>query len=318
MLNLNGFLMNIIIFSGGVGGARFLYGLKHANTKQDYECTVISNTGDDFYWYGLKICPDIDTVIYHLTEQAGKFGWGIIDDTFNILSNLSVAKLDDWFKIGDKDLVTHLMRSSYLKEGKTLSELTALIAKHYDFPYQILPVTDDECPTFITTANDDIVSFQEYFAKRQFQDEVKSILFPHNEVAKPAPGVIEAIQSADLIVFPPSNPFLSIEPMLKIPSIKNAIIKSHANKIAISPLINGKAVKGPLSKILIELGFQDNVLSIADYYKDLVDTIFIDSSDGQYIEQINNLGITAEVANILMIDKNLSPQYTSEILNRII
>ena len=310
--------MKIVIFSGGVGAARFLYGMKHANLSNNTDITIISNTGDDFDWYGLRVCPDIDTVIYHLTEQSGKFGWGIQDDTFDLLDNLSLAKLEDWFHIGDKDLITHLMRNQILNSGKSLSEATNSLVQFYNCPYKILPMSNEECPTTITTINNEKLSFQEYFAKRKYKDQVKKINYPNNSQVEAAPGAIEAINAADIIFFPPSNPLLSIEPILQISSMKQAIIESSAKKIAISPIINEKSIKGPLSKILSELGLQNNIQGIANYYADIADIFFIDEADTDNLHLLNDINLHVEVANILLVDKKLSPKYTREILNRII
>jgi len=310
--------MKIVIFSGGVGAARFLYGMKHANLSNNIDVTIISNTGDDFDWYGLRVCPDIDTVIYHLTEQSGKFGWGIKDDTFNLLNKLSEAKLEDWFHIGDKDLITHLMRNQILNSGKSLSEATDYLVQFYGCSYKILPMSNQECPTTITTTSDETLSFQEYFAKRKYKDQVKAINYPNNHLVEPAPGVIQSIDAADIIFFPPSNPLLSIEPILQISSIKKAIIKSSSKKIAISPIINGKSIKGPLSKILSELGIENNIRGIGNYYANIADKFFIDESDKEDLNLLNDVDLQPEVANILLVDKKLSPKYTREILNRII
>jgi LPPG:FO 2-phospho-L-lactate transferase len=310
--------MNIVIFSGGVGGARFLYGLKDYKGIAQINCTVISNVGDDFFWNGLKICPDIDTVIYHLTDQSGKFGWGIKDDSFEVLSNIKFLGLDSWFKIGDKDLSTHLYRTKLLAEGKTLSDVTQSISDLYGCSFKIIPITNEECPTTIININDEQITFQEYFAKRQFQDQIKEIQYLNNSNALPSPGVIEAINSADLIIFPPSNPFLSVEPMLQIQFVKEAIVESIAKKIAISPIIQGQAIKGPLAKIISDFGMEPNILSIAKYYKEIIDTIFIDEADMSFSESITLLGIKSLPANIILTDKNLSSKHTSAILDQVI
>ena len=307
--------MKMTVLCGGVGAAKFLYGLQHAveNVK---DLNAIINVSDDFIWHGFHISPDIDTLIYTLAEKEGSLGWGIQDDTFSILNEINSVTNNEWFQIGDRDLVTHILRNEALHNGKTLSQTTQLLAENNDIQIKLFPVTNDSHPTLIITENDEL-EFQEYFVRRKTEEYVKNIQFPNAKFSTPAPGVLNAITEADFIIFAPSNPFVSIDPILAVPQIREHIIASSAQKIAISPIVGGQAIKGPAAKMMKSMGHAVSPLGVAKIYQKLIDTFIFDIQDSHLIKEINELNIKTMTMDTIMDNRLKRISFAKEFITKI-
>tara|TARA_Y100000588_G_scaffold385482_1_gene478947 strand:- start:1244 stop:2182 length:939 start_codon:yes stop_codon:yes gene_type:complete len=304
--------LRVVVFCGGVGAARLLDGIVRV-VDDPTEVTAICNVSDDLQWHGLHISPDIDTVIYSLAHREGKFGWGLEGDTNVALEELRLLSGDEWFTVGDGDLATHIWRSEQLRSGATLSEVTTALATARGIKARLIPVTNDKHPTIVITENGELM-FQDYFVRRHAEDSVIGFRFPGAESAQPAPGVVEAIDGADLLVIAPSNPFVSIDPLLAISSVRNAVLKSAVPCVAISPIIGGKAVKGPAADMLRSLGHETSALGVARIYNNLIDTFVIDKIDAQLTAEIERLGIDAIVLDTMMRDHKGRTRLASELL----
>lgn len=303
----------ITALGGGVGAAKFLMGLAECCSPKNLN--VIVNTGDDIDIYGLRVSPDIDTIIYRLSENIDeKKGWGLSDDTFNFLQSISELGVDAWFNIGDKDLATHLIKNSLRQKGLYNSEITKIIAEKFGVTdVNLIPMSDDKVETWIDTEIG-IMHFQEYYIKNRMTPEVKGVEIRGKKLAKPAPGAIAAIENAKIIMVCPSNPIISIGPILQIYGIRDAIINSNAIKVAISPLIGGKPLKGPTDKLMKGLGMEVSSTQVSKIYSDFLDIMVIDNSDKDEVEQIESLGITALVTDTLIPDKKRSKELSKTIL----
>ncbi|MCD6485382.1 MAG: 2-phospho-L-lactate transferase, partial [Candidatus Odinarchaeota archaeon] len=267
----------LVVLCGGVGAAKFMEGL--VNVVPSENITAIVNTGDDDEFYDLYVSPDMDILIYTLAGVVNKkWGWGFENETFNCLSVLAKYGHETWFKLGDKDLATHIHRTYLLHRGHTLSEITDNIRKAWGVKVRIIPMTNSVVRTRLKTNIGELV-FEEYFVKNRFQPEVKEVIFEGIEDAEPAPGVIESIENADGIIIAPSNPFVSINPILSVRGIKDAIKRVKAKKIAISPIVGGKAIKGPAALLLKSLGYEVSAKGVAKIYSDFLDIFIIDSID---------------------------------------
>jgi LPPG:FO 2-phospho-L-lactate transferase len=287
-----------VVLAGGVGAARFLEGLVQVIPQE--KITVIVNTGDDQEFYGLHVSPDIDTILYTLSGKSNiQQGWGLQDETYAVMNELKKLGDEAWFTLGDKDIATHMLRTGLLKQGKTLAQVTDHLRSIFHLSLKLIPMSNDTVRTYVTTPAGEL-PFQEYFVKRHFQDEVQHITFKGIQKSKPAPGVLEAIKEADAIIIAPSNPLVSIRPILDVPEIKDTIQHSRAPKIAVSPIVGGAAIKGPADRMLKGLGLEVSALGIAEYYKDLIDTIIIDSQDESLVPSIKKIGINAIATNTLM------------------
>lgn len=264
---------------------------------------IIGNTGDDLKLYGLHISPDLDTVMYTLAGVVDETrGWGVKDDTFNALGIISKLGLETWFRLGDKDLALHVIRTKLLKDGMTLSQATAQLCRMFRIKTTLTPMTDQAVRTKIISHNQTL-DFQEYFVKNQTRDEVTDVVYEGTDKAEPAPGIIEALSQAERIIICPSNPILSIAPMLAIPKIRQAIRDAEAYVVAISPIIAGKALKGPADKIMATMGYKVSSAGVAEYYAELVDRIILDRADAVEKSQILKLGLNVTLTNTVM--KNL-------------
>lgn len=266
--------MRVVELSGGVGGARMARGLA---AVEEVDLTVIVNVGDDAETHGLAISPDIDTVVYTLADQQGQLGWGRRDDTFHFNEELARFGVDNTFKLGDRDLALKVYRTVELKRSVPLSKVTESIVESFGLTSAVIPATDDLLKT-IVRVEDGWISFQEYFVARRYRDEVLELRFEGAEDATPAPGVLESIASADIVVIAPSNPPLSIWPILAVPGIHKAVM-DHPRVTAVSPLIGGKTVKGPADRVLTSLGLPSGNLGIDHAYDGLIDTLVIDRAD---------------------------------------
>lgn len=268
--------MRITALAGGVGGAKLAHGFSKIMAADDF--VVVVNTGDDFQHYGLEISPDLDTVCYMLAEISNpKTGWGRSNETFETFEVLKDFGGPDWFLLGDKDLALNLERTRLLQTGMSLTEVTNEIRKKFGIQHEILPMSDENVRTIVDTQLYGEISFQEYFVKYKFQPKVKSFRFQGIENAKPSDRVINSLINSDLVVLCPSNPFVSINPILSLPGVRDLLCKKFV--IGVSPILGGKAVKGPLGKILSEFEMSINPSSIVDLYKDFLNVFLIDNSD---------------------------------------
>jgi len=288
----------ITALAGGVGAARFLTGLGKLVSEKDL--SIIVNTGDDIELFGLHVSPDVDIVVYTLAGIVDEAkGWGIRGDTFRCLEALRRFDPDVWFSLGDRDLATHIFRTKLLKEGFKLSEVTAEIAKSLGLNVSVLPMTDDKFETRIVT-RDGSVHFQEYLVKRGARDEVLGVEFKGADNAEPAAGVIDSLVNAELVIVCPSNPVVSIGTILAVKGVRDALRRTEAKKVAISPIIAGAPIKGPADKLLRGLGLEVSAYSVAKLYADFLDVFVLDTADSAEKEKIEKLGIEVKVTNTIM------------------
>jgi LPPG:FO 2-phospho-L-lactate transferase len=288
----------ITALAGGVGAARFLTGLLKLVNEEDV--SVIVNTGDDIELFGLHISPDIDIVAYTLAGIVDEEkGWGIKGDTFQCLEMLKKLGLETWFALGDRDFATHIYRTNLLRKGFTLSQVTDEICRALGLKVNILPMTNDKFETRIKIKNGS-VHFEEYFVKRQAKDEVLDVEFVGAGNAKPAPKVIDAILDAEVVVVCPSNPIVSIGTILTVDGIRDALKRTSAKVVGISPIVAGAPIKGPADKLLRGLGFEVSAYSVAKLYSDFLDTFVLDVEDVLEREKIEKLGLEVKVTNTLM------------------
>lgn len=286
----------VVLLAGGVGGARMAAGLARALPPQ--ALTVIVNVGDDDEFHGLRVCPDIDTMLYTLSGQVNaKQAWGVEGDTtraLDVLKRLGAA--DTWMTLGDADLGLHLYRTARLRAGASLTDVMAEVARSFGVQARLLPVSNDGVATRVVTAQGRM-RFQEWFVKHRCGPQVLALDAEGAQAAAPTPEVVEALGQADLIVYAPSNPFLSIQPMLKIGGVERLLRASRAHRVVVSPLINGLAVKGPLHKLMQDLGAAPGSGGIADFYAGLIDGIAIDTCDAADAAELQRRGLQALCAS---------------------
>ncbi len=288
--------MRVAALAGGVGGAKLVDGL--AQCLSPDKLTIIVNTGDDFDHLRLRICPDLDTVCYTLAGSANpETGWGRRDESWNVLESVSELGGPSWFRLGDRDLGTHLERTRRLNEGESLSEITSDFCRAWGIEFTVLPMTDDDVSTWVYTEDGEI-TFQEYFVHRQCQPRVTGFRFENAEHAHPAPGVIESLQNADLVIICPSNPWVSIDPILAIPGVRSCM--DSLPVLALSPIIGGKAVNGLAAKMFAELGIEPSTLSVFHHYGKMLGGFVLDIIDVDQVESIRTHGIQTLVTNTLM------------------
>ena len=302
-------MTRIAILAGGFGGAKMSHGfalLAGATTDgaAPLDLTVIVNTGDDMELHGLHISPDLDTVMYTLAGLANsETGWGVRDETWNAAALVERYGGPTWFRLGDRDLGTHLTRTGRLRAGETLSGVTADLARSLGVAATLLPATDEPVRTRIRT-DEGWLDFQDWFVRRRHGPEAREVLFQGVESARPAPGVVEAIGAAELIVLAPSNPFVSIGTILAVPGVKAALLAARAPVIAVSPIVGGRAVRGPADAMFASLGGEPSALGVARHYTDrhagLVDALVIDWQDVGALADIESVGIAALVTSTVM------------------
>jgi LPPG:FO 2-phospho-L-lactate transferase len=305
--------MKITALAGGVGGAKLAHGL--AQTLPPEDLTVIVNTGDDFEHLGLYICPDLDTVCYTLGGLANpQTGWGRIDESWNAITNISNLGGPDWFRLGDQDIATHLERTRRLREGQPLSKITRDFCSAWGVKVGVLPMSDHPVRTMVSTENGEL-AFQEYFVHQRCDPKVQGFRFDGVEVAEPAPGVYEAIQSADAIIFCPSNPWVSIDPILKV--MESIPGWTHKGKpiIAVSPIIGGETVKGPAAKMYRELGIEPSALAVAEHYRTLLSGFVLDREDAKFEKQVNAMNINTLSTDTLMNNINDRARLAEDVLH---
>ena len=290
--------MKVVALAGGVGGAKLAAGLQAALPPGNL--TVVVNTADDFDLWGLHICPDLDTVTYTLAGVVNpETGWGMENETFDTLDMLSRYGEDAWFKLGDRDLATHILRTSRLRSGESLTSVTSAISGALGIPASILPMCDDPVSTVLDTPAGEL-EFQEYFVRRGQRDEVHGITLRGIQDARPTSPVFDALSGAEAIVFCPSNPVVSIGPILAVPGMREAIAASRAPKVVVSPIIGGRALKGPADRMLASLGHEVSSVGVARMYEDIVDGMVIDSVDEDVREEIFELGMDVHATDAVM------------------
>lgn len=288
----------VALLSGGVGGAKLALGL--ARTVPPENLTIIANTGDDFVHLGLRICPDLDTLTYTLAGIVNlKTGWGRREETWNFMAALRGFGGETWFHLGDRDLALHVERTRRLAAGETLSAFVRGVSARLGVQCPILPMSDDVIATEVRTIEGEL-AFQEYFVRRQAVPRLLAVRFAGADAARPAPGVLGALEGAGAIVVAPSNPFLSIDPILAIPGLRAAIAAAAAPVVAVSPIVSGRALKGPAAKIMTELGLVPGPAAIAQHYAGLLDGLVIDDLDAEDAPAIRALGIAVATTQTVM------------------
>jgi len=310
----------IVALAGGVGGAKLAHGLAQILPPEDL--TVIVNTGDDFEHYGLYICPDLDTVCYTLAGLANpETGWGRVNETWKVIGSASKLGGPNWFNLGDQDLGTHLERTRRLKAGQCLSEITREFCIAWGIQLTVLPMSDSPVKTIVETEEGEL-AFQEYFVHRRCEPRVKGFRFDGVDVAEPAPGAREALQSADAVVICPSNPWVSIDPILRVLSPLLSGDREASRRegpgvrcVAISPIIGGETVKGPAAKMYRELGIEPSALAVANHYRGLVTHFVLDQVDKQLQGEIMGLNMQTLVTNTLMKSHEDRSRLAQEVLD---
>lgn len=291
--------MKWLALAGGVGGAKLALGLSKVLSPS--QLTIVVNTGDDEVFHGLHVSPDVDTVMYSLAGLSNpETGWGIIGETFNALQRLKAYGADTWFNLGDKDLATHIRRTDMLHKGYSLSEVTAYLRTALGVAHPIVPMSDNPVRTMLTTDIGEL-PMQTWFVKHRCEPAVSSICFEGAEQAQPAPEFARALCDSDVLVFCPSNPFVSVAPILAVPGVREAIENFGGMRIAVSPIVGGQAVKGPAAKMMGELGIESSCVGVAKQYEGLCDLFVLDDVDVDRAKEIEGLGIRAAVTNTMMI-----------------
>src|SRR5438132_1580600 len=288
----------IVVLTGGTGGAKFVDGLRQVVSAK--ELTVIVNTGDDLEWWGLYVSPDVDSITYVLGGLlSNERGWGVKGDTFFCLETMGRLGQPIWFHVGDRDLAVHLLRSKLLSEGKTLAQATTEISRRLGVQARILPMSNSRVETRVDTPAGEL-SFQEYFVQRWYQDPVNSVGFAGAADAEPAPGVIDAIMSASVVLIAPSNPISSIGPILSVPGIKEVLQRTQAPVAAVSPIVSGAAVSGPAGILMAAQGLPVSIAGVAQAYKPFLDVLIVDGRDTQAAEELRRSGLRVHCTNTLM------------------
>ncbi|WP_042399812.1 2-phospho-L-lactate transferase [Streptacidiphilus carbonis] len=310
--------MRIVVLAGGIGGARFLRGLKQA--VEGGEITVVGNTGDDIHLFGLKVCPDLDTVMYTLgggihEEQ----GWGRAEESFSVKAELKAYGVGpEWFGLGDKDFATHIVRTQMLAAGYPLSAVTEALCDRWQPGVRLIPMSDDRVETHVLTEVEGerkAVHFQEYWVKHHATVPAFAIIPVGAETAKPAPGVLEAIAEADVILLPPSNPVVSVGTILAVPGIRQALVAARAPVIGLSPIIGGAPVRGMADKVLEAVGVETSASAVAKHYgSDLLDGWLVDGSDAGAVAEVEAAGIPCRAVPLWMTDVDASAAMAREAL----
>jgi LPPG:FO 2-phospho-L-lactate transferase len=304
------------VLCGGLGGSRLVHSL--ALAAGPGRVTAIGNVGDDLEFLGLRISPDLDTVLYTLAGLLDEErGWGVRDETYSALGLASLLGEETWFTLGDRDIGLHLARTRRLRAGEPLSSVMADLAARLDVGVRILPATDHQVRTFVRTDSAEL-PFQTWFVGRHHEDPVRGLRFEGAEQARPAPGVIEALVTADAIVVAPSNPFVSIAPILAVPGVREAMLDSTARKLAVSPLVGGRAFRGPLAEMMKTLGSRADSVGIAKLYAESVDTIVLDRADAALAPTVERLGLRAAVCDTVMVDPQRRREIGRQLLEEVL
>ncbi|MFP8943469.1 2-phospho-L-lactate transferase [Streptomyces fenghuangensis] len=312
-------MQRIVVLAGGIGGARFLRGLKEA--APDAEITVVGNTGDDIHLFGLKVCPDLDTVMYTLgggihEEQ----GWGRADETFTVKEELAAYGVGpDWFGLGDRDFATHIVRTQMIGAGYPLSAVTEALCARWRPGVRLLPMTDDRVETHVVIEAEDggrkAVHFQEYWVRLRASVPAQAVIPVGAEQAKPAPGVLEALGEADVVLFPPSNPVVSIGTILAVPGVREAIADAGVPVVGLSPVIGGAPVRGMADRMLAAIGVETTAAAVAGHYgSGLLDGWLVDTADSGAVPEVEAAGIRCRAVPLLMTDVEATARMAREAL----
>jgi LPPG:FO 2-phospho-L-lactate transferase len=289
----------IAVLCGGVGAARYLRGLVRVVDPGDV--TAVVNTGDDLTLHGLRICPDLDTVTYTLADGIDpERGWGLAGETWAAMDALDRYHGATWFRLGDRDLATHLYRTGRLHEGAGLAEVTAEVTAGWGVGVRLLPMTEDPVATRFTLAGGEEITFQEYFVQRRHEVPVTAVRFAGVELARPGPGVVEALETAERVVVAPSNPVVSIGPVVAVPGVRERLESRRDDVVAVSPIIAGAALKGPADRLLDELGEESSVVGVARRYAAFVGTLVVDEADADRAGDVEAEGVRCVVAPTIM------------------
>ncbi|MFI8392071.1 2-phospho-L-lactate transferase [Streptomyces sp. NPDC085540] len=300
--------MRIVVLAGGIGGARFLSGLKSA--VPDADITVIGNTGDDIHLFGLKVCPDLDTVMYTLGGGINEDqGWGRTDESFTVKEELAAYGVGPtWFGLGDRDFATHIVRTQMLGAGYPLSAVTEALCDRWQPGVRLLPMSDDRVETHVAiteagTGERRVIHFQEYWVRLRASVDAEAVVPVGAEQAKPAPGVLEAIAAADVIIFPPSNPVVSVGTILAVPGIRDAVASAAAPVVGLSPIVGGAPVRGMADKVLAAVGVESTAAAVALHYgTGLLDGWLVDTSDADAVAEVEAAGISCRAVPLMMTD----------------
>lgn len=294
--------MKVAVLSGGVGGARFVSGLAEAIAPS--EISVIGNVGDDVEILGLHVSPDLDSLLYTLAGVGDEErGWGRAEETWHALETVSALGGEDWFRLGDRDLGLHLVRTAALRAGEPLSDVTRRLTRALQVQVELLPATDHPLRTWVETPAGSF-AFQEWFVARGHRDEVDAVRFEGEERAQPAPAVLDALTAAELIVIAPSNPYVSIGPILAVSEIRGAVAARRVPAVAISPLVGGRAVKGPADRMLARMAGGTSPAHVAGCYPGLIDALVLDEADAAGADAVAELGVRPIVTRTLMRDRD--------------
>ncbi|MFF8382002.1 2-phospho-L-lactate transferase [Streptomyces sp. NPDC015661] len=310
--------MRIVVLAGGIGGARFLRGLKQA--APDAEITVIGNTGDDIHLFGLKVCPDLDTVMYTLGGGINEEqGWGRTDESFTVKEELAAYGVGpEWFGLGDRDFATHIVRTQMLGAGYPLSAVTEALCARWQPGVRLLPMSDDRVETHVAIEVDGeqrAVHFQEYWVKLRASVDAKAVVAVGAEAAKPAPGVLEAIAEADVILFPPSNPVVSVGTILAVPGIREAVVAAGAPVVGLSPIVGDAPVRGMADKVLAAVGVESTAAAVALHYgAELVGGWLVDTVDAGAVAEVEAAGIACRAVPLMMTDVDATAAMAREAL----
>lgn len=310
----------ILALCGGVGGAKLALGL--ARLLPPERLTVVVNTGDDFDHMGLRVCPDLDTVMYTLAGQNNQAqGWGLADESWRLMERLVALGGEDWFQLGDLDLATHILRNHWLREGQSLTQVTARLAQSMGVATPLIPMSDDPVSTLVHTADGRTLPFQQYFVRERCQPVVARLEFAGAAVARPHPLLLQQLADSDTagVVICPSNPYLSIDPLLRLPGVREALQRSNAPVVAVAPIVAGGAIKGPTAKIMSELGVPVTPTAVAQHYRDFLDGFVLDQQDAGQADAIAALGVTVAMEQTVMqtlADRTALAAATLELIRR--
>ena len=302
----------ITVISGGTGSVKLLRGLDRVI---DEEITIIANVGDNIWLYGLYICPDIDTVVYSLSQLLDeKRGWGIKDDTFTFLESYGDLGEENWFRVGDKDLATHILRTRLLSDGHKLSWITSLIAERFGIRHKVIPATNQSLETIVMTDEGEM-HLQHYWVKRGGKPKITGIRYGGLEQVEPALGVTDSILKSEKVIITPGNPVSSIGPVISISSIKDALRKTKAKKVAVSPIIGDSPLSGPAAGMMRSLGCEVSPVGIAKFYSQFLDVLLINQSDAKLVNLIRSEGPEARTANIVMNNREQEDMLARSVLS---
>ena len=290
--------IEVLALAGGVGGAKLALGL--ARILPPDKLAIVVNTGDDESFYGLHVSPDLDTVMYTLAGLSNTdTGWGLAGDTFQALDMLGRYGTDTWFNLGDRDLATHIHRTELLRQGATLSEVTAELCSRVGIEHRIAPMSDQPVRTFLTTQSGDL-AMQDYFVRQRSEPQITGVKYVGSEAASPSPVLRSAMEQANLLVLCPSNPYLSVGPILAIPGVREGLESFGGFRVAVSPIVGGSALRGPAAKMMGELGDDASCAGVARQYMGITDAFLIDHQDSGLVPEIEGMGIQAVPASIIM------------------